>query len=80
MNHNGQLVMIGTQEGSVVLLDFRKNDIIEKWSNHHHPIIQLEISVDYTHVYTVARDRVSLTLLIPYNSFQQFLVIDLFSL
>ncbi|KAK6633042.1 hypothetical protein RUM43_012785 [Polyplax serrata] len=58
MNHNGQLVMIGTQEGSVVLLDFRKNDIIEKWSNHHHPIIQLEMTVDYTHVYTLARDRI----------------------
>lgn len=58
INHNGQLILVGTQEGSVLLLDYRKNEVIENWSNHQYPIVQLEITADYTHFYTLARDKV----------------------
>lgn len=58
MNHNGQLVLVGTKEGSILLMDFRKNDIIEKWTNHQFPVTQLEVTADYIHVYSLAHDKV----------------------
>lgn len=58
MNHNGQLALVGTREGTVLLLDYRKNDIIEKWTYHKYPVTQIEIAADYTHFYSLANDKV----------------------
>lgn len=57
MNHNGQLAIVGTADGFVLLVDIRKNEVIDKWETHSGAILHMELTADYTSVYTLGEDN-----------------------
>ena len=57
LNHNGQLAIVGTRNGSVLVVDLRKGDIIDQWSSLDDPVVQIELTTDYTMCYALHEDN-----------------------
>ncbi|XP_054723207.1 WD repeat-containing protein 91-like [Uloborus diversus] len=55
-NHNGQLLLIGSSDGTSSILDLRTAESIASWTSHSTNVLSTEFSLDETTCYTMGSD------------------------
>lgn len=55
-NHNGQLLVTGLSNGNVLIHDLRRNEIIDNLNCHSSPVIDIELTSDYTNICALSED------------------------
>ncbi|OXU22099.1 hypothetical protein TSAR_010752 [Trichomalopsis sarcophagae] len=55
-NHNGQLLVTGLSNGNVLIHDLRRNEIIDNLSCHSSPVIDIELTNDFTNICALSED------------------------
>lgn len=55
-NHNGQLLLIGSSDGTSSILDLRTSENIATWKSHAGSVLSTEFSCDETLCYTMGSD------------------------
>ncbi|GBN93581.1 WD repeat-containing protein 91 [Araneus ventricosus] len=56
-NHNGQLLLIGSSDGTSSILDLRTSEIFATWPSHSGGVVSTEFSSDETACYTLGADK-----------------------
>ncbi|CAL1273797.1 unnamed protein product [Larinioides sclopetarius] len=56
-NHNGQLLLIGSSDGTSSILDLRTSEIFATWPSHSGGVVSTEFSSDETVCYTLGADK-----------------------
>ena len=55
-NHNGQLLVTGLSNGNVLIHDMRRNEIIDNLNCHSSPVIDIELTNDFTNICALSED------------------------
>ncbi|KAL7295358.1 hypothetical protein TKK_0011243 [Trichogramma kaykai] len=55
-NHNGQLLVTGLSNGNVLIHDLRRNEIIDNHNCHFSPVIDIELTNDFTNICALSED------------------------
>lgn len=55
-NHNGQLLLAGTSDGSTCIFDLRSAERIATWASHAGSVFTAQFSTDETTCYTIGKD------------------------
>ncbi|KAG8035523.1 hypothetical protein G9C98_006969 [Cotesia typhae] len=55
-NHNGQLLITGLSNGNLLIHDLRRNEMIDNFTCHSSPVIDIELINDYTNICILSED------------------------
>merc|ERR1719222_164270 len=55
-NHNGTLLIHGSETGQLVVTDLNKGELLSSWQPHSSTVVQLCITADETSVWSLGKD------------------------